>query len=89
MLKIDHLSPKCQAKKMKITVAVKPNSKKELVEQQPDGSYVVRVNVPPVEGRANERVIELLSEHFRLPKSLIALVGGQKSKKKIFSIGSK
>lgn len=75
--------------KMKITVAVKPNSKKELVEQQPDGSYVVRVNAPPIEGRANERVIELLSEHFRLPKSLIALVGGQKSKKKIFSIGSK
>ena len=75
--------------KMKITVAVKPNSKKELVEQMPDGSYMVRVNVPPVDGKANERVIELLSEHFRQPKSLITLASGLKSKKKIFSIGSK
>lgn len=74
---------------MKITVAVKPNSKKELVEELSDGSYVVRVNVPPIEGKANERVIELLSEHFRIPKSLISLVSGQKSKKKIFLIGSK
>lgn len=31
---------------MKISVAVKPNSKKESVEQQPDGSYLVRVNAP-------------------------------------------
>lgn len=74
---------------MKITVAVKPNSKKEKVVQLDDGSYVVRVNKPPVEGKANERVIELLAEHFRQPKSLIALVSGGKSKKKIFSIGSK
>ena len=75
--------------KMKITVAVKPNSKKEIVEELPDGSYLVRVNVPPVDGKANERVIELLSKHFRQPKSLITLTSGPKSKKKIFSIGSK
>jgi len=75
--------------KMKITVVVKPNSKKELVELMPDGTYTVRVNVPPVDGKANQRVIELLSEHFRQPKSLITLLNGPKSKKKIFSIGSK
>lgn len=74
--------------KMKITVAVKPNSKKESVELVSDGSYTVRVNVPPVDGKANERVIELLSKHFKQPKSLITLISGPKSKKKIFSIGS-
>lgn len=74
--------------KMKINVAVKPNSKKELVELMPDGSYTVRVNVPPVDGKANERVIELLSKHFKQPKSLITLLSGPKSKKKIFSVGS-
>lgn len=71
---------------MKITVAVKPNSKKELVEKNSDGSFTVRVNAPPVEGRANDRVVELLTEHFDCAKSKIQLVGGQKSKKKIFSI---
>lgn len=71
---------------MKITVAVKPNSKKEAVEILPDGSYLVRVNAPPVEGAANERVVELLAKHFKRPKSSIALVSGHRSKRKIFEI---
>lgn len=71
---------------MKITVNVKPNSRKEGVEPQPDGSLTVRVNVPPIEGRANIRVIELLSEHFDCPKSRIRLVSGAKAKRKIFEV---
>ena len=72
--------------KMKITVQVKPNSKKESVEISTDGSYVVRVNAPPVEGRANERVLELLAKSLGVPKSKIELVSGLKSKKKIFEV---
>lgn len=71
---------------MKISVQVKPNSKKESVELQADGSYVVRVNAPPIEGKANDRVIELLAKFFKTAKSSIILVGGTKSKKKVFSI---
>lgn len=72
---------------MKITVQVKPNSRKESVEQVSDGSYVVRVNAPPVEGAANLRVVELLAEFFDKPKSSISLVSGHRSKRKIFEIG--
>ena len=68
---------------MKISVQVKPNSKKESVELT-DGVYIVRVNAPPVEGAANERVIELLAEHLDRPKSSIQLVSGHRSKRKIF-----
>jgi hypothetical protein len=71
---------------MKITVAVKPNSKKESVEILPDGSYLVRVNTPPVDGKANERVIKLLSKALKKPKSTIELVSGHRSKRKIFEI---
>lgn len=71
---------------MKIAVTVKPNSKVEKVEQVEEGHYVVRVNVPPVEGKANKRVIELLSDYFKVPKSRIELASGGKSKKKIFKI---
>lgn len=71
---------------MKITVQVKPNSKKESVEQTPDGIYLVRVNVPPIEGKANERVIELLSEHLNIPKSKIVISSGLKGKKKIITL---
>lgn len=71
---------------MKITVQVKPNSKKEMVEMLTDGTYLVRVNAPPVEGKANERVIELLALFFKVSKSRIELVGGHKSKRKVFAV---
>lgn len=71
---------------MKITVQVKTNSKKESVEQQSNGVYVVRVNTPPIEGRANIRTQELLSEYFQIPKTSVQLISGHKSKKKIFQL---
>ncbi|PIU00972.1 MAG: hypothetical protein COT74_00225 [Bdellovibrionales bacterium CG10_big_fil_rev_8_21_14_0_10_45_34] len=71
---------------MKISVSVKTNSKVESVEKQNDGSYIVRVHVPPVDGKANERIRELLSKHFGLPKSSVELVSGVRGKKKIFSL---
>lgn len=70
----------------RISVLVKPNSKKEGVERLDDGSYVVRVNVPPIEGKANQRVSELLSKFFKKPKTGIQLVSGKKSKTKIFEV---
>lgn len=71
---------------MKISVTVKPNSRKEAVEETEPGHFVVRANAPPLEGAANERVIELLAEHFGRPKSRVRLVRGGKSKHKIFEI---
>ena len=71
---------------MKISVAVKPNAKKESVELLGDGSYVVRVNAPPTEGKANKRVIELLAKKLGVSKSSLELVSGHKGKKKTFKI---
>ena len=71
---------------MKIKVQVKPNSKKEGIQAGSDGGLVVRVNAPPVDGKANERVIELLSKHFKKPKSAFILKSGHKGKNKIFEI---
>lgn len=71
---------------MKITVQVKPNSKKESVTLNEDGSYTVRAHAPPVDGKANQRVIELLAEHFEKPKSAIQLVHGSTGKRKLFEI---
>jgi uncharacterized protein (TIGR00251 family) len=71
---------------MKITIQVKPNSRKEGIEELPDGSYLVKVNAPPVEGKANERVVELLSEKLGKSKSSFTLVSGHKSKRKVFEI---
>ena len=70
---IDHLVA------MIITVKVKPGSRKEGIELAND-VIVVRVNAPPVEGRANEALIRLLSKLLDVPKSQIAILGGTTSR---------
>lgn len=72
---------------MKITVRVKPGSKKgPSVEQAADRSFVVYVRELAVEGKANEAVVKILAKHFGVPKSKVRLVVGHKSKIKHFEI---
>ena len=46
----------------------------------------VRVTAPPVEGAANEALIELLAERLKIRKSQIEIVAGQTSQHKMISI---
>ncbi len=71
---------------MKISVRVKPNSKKDAVVAQVDGSYLVSINAPPVEGKANDRLLEVLSEHFGRPKRNITIVRGTRGRHKVVEI---
>ncbi|MCK9265856.1 DUF167 domain-containing protein [bacterium] len=70
---------------MIISVIVKTNTKRTKIEEK-EGVLYVWLDVPPVEGRANKRLIELLSKYYKKPKSLITIKKGLKSKKKIVII---
>ena len=71
---------------MKITVKVKPNSGENLVKKLDNGTYEVKVTVPPENGKANEKVIELLSKELKIAKSRILLIKGETSKIKLFDV---
>lgn len=71
---------------MKISVKVVPYSKKEMVQEVSKENYIVRVNAIPSDGEANDRVVELLSKHFDVPKSKILLLRGHKSRNKVFEL---
>lgn len=73
---------------MKITVFVKPNSKKgPLLEKQPtDDSYIAYINESPIENKVNDRLIKIISKQFKVPKTKIKIAKGQKSKHKIIEI---
>ena len=72
---------------MKIAVTVKPSSKKgPLVAKQDDGDFIVYLREKPHDGEANTALIKLLSDHFKVAKSNIAIVSGQKSHHKIIEI---
>jgi len=67
-------------------VKVKPNSKQQKIEEQPDGSLTVHLKSPPVDGKANEELIKLLSEKFDVPKSYIRIKSGLSSRQKLVEI---
>ncbi len=71
---------------MKFKITVKPNAKKNEVTYSDDGTIIVRVTAPPVEWKANEKVIEVLSDYFNKPKRSIHIISGFKGKKKIIEI---
>ena len=71
---------------MKITVKVKTNSKTERIEKNDSGIYNIWVSAIPEKGRANKRVIEILSDHFKVSKSSINIICGEMSKSKIIEI---
>lgn len=71
---------------MKVLVKVMPRARQEKLQPQADGSIKVWVRVVPEKGRANERVVELLADHFCRPKSQVQLIRGGSSGHKIFEI---
>ncbi|HAJ58855.1 MAG TPA: hypothetical protein DCP31_06010 [Cyanobacteria bacterium UBA8543] len=67
-------------------VKVKPNSKKQTIEELADGSLTVHLKSPPVDGKANQELIELLAKKFDVPKSHIRIKSGLSSKTKLIEI---
>lgn len=65
-----------------LSVKVKPNSKRPTLEQQEDGSWIVHLKSPPVDGKANAELIKVLSDRFKVPKSCITIKSGASSKLK-------
>ncbi len=71
---------------MKISITVKANARKNEVSVKEDGSLLVSVTSPPVEGKANKRVVEVLADYLGKPKSAIDIVSGKTGKHKIVEI---
>ncbi|MFF0491216.1 DUF167 domain-containing protein [Nocardia sp. NPDC004068] len=71
-----------------VRATIKPNSGKgPLVETLDDGTLLLYVRAPAVEGKANRAAVELLAEHFGVAKSRVRLTAGATSRYKRFEIG--
>jgi uncharacterized protein (TIGR00251 family) len=71
---------------MKKSVKVKPNSKKQAIVEEEDGSLTVHLKSPPVDGKANQELIEILAKKFDVPKSNITIQMGLSGRKKLVNI---
>jgi len=52
---------------MKFFVKAKPDSYENKVEKIDDMHFVVETREPPINGRANQAIIRLLGEYFKIP----------------------
>jgi len=67
---------------MKLSLTVHPGAKQEKIIKNDDGSLGVWMYARAHDGQANERLIELLADHFDVAKSRIAIFKGHTSRKK-------
>lgn len=71
---------------MKISVIVHPNAKKPRIEKDLLDTLHIYVNQPPLEGKANNAVIEALVKYFKVKRNQVFLESGHKTKTKVFEI---
>jgi len=71
---------------MFLKIKVSPRGSKNELIKLSDGSYKAKLTASPVDGKANEALIELLSEEFDIAKSKIKIVRGLTNKIKIVEV---
>ena len=73
-------------KQVKLTVRVQPGASKDEVLGFAEGVLRVKVAAPPVRGRANAALLELLSGLLGVSKSRLSIVKGATSRTKVIAI---
>lgn len=71
---------------MIIKVKIHPNSKENKIIKEDDEFLELKIKAPAIENKANKELIDFLSEHFNVSKSLITIKSGEHSKNKTINI---
>ena len=71
-----------------IQVKVKPNSRASVLEQKDDGTWLAQLKSPPVDGKANEELLTLVSKYFECRKSDVSIRAGASGRVKLVRIES-
>ncbi len=71
---------------MLIRVYVTPHAREAGVVRVSEDYFEVRVDERAVGGRANKRLLEILAEHFKVPKSRITILRGTKTRNKTVQV---
>jgi uncharacterized protein len=69
-----------------VLVRVIPRAKRTEIAGERDGALIVRVAAPPVEGAANEALVEFFAKALRVPKRAVQIVSGERGRLKRIAI---
>ena len=69
-----------------LRVKVKPNARTSTLEEQPEGIWLARIKAPPVDGKANAELIELVARRFGCARSAVSIKSGAGGRMKLVKI---
>ena len=70
-----------------LAIRVKPRGKRnEISEVLSDGTIKIQLTAPPVEGKANQALLQFLSATLEVPVSRLEIVAGTHGKDKLVSV---
>ncbi len=73
-------------RRAELAIRVIPRSSREGIDGERDGRTLVRVNAPPVDGRANAAVVRVLAKALGVPKGRVRVIRGERSRDKVVAV---
>ena len=80
------LAVRRDGERVSFMIRVTPRAAANRVGGERDGALLVRVTAPPVEGEANDAVVELLAKALGVPRSAIRVERGAAARTKRVSV---
>jgi uncharacterized protein (TIGR00251 family) len=71
---------------IKLSIRVIPGSFRCEIVGFIEKELKIKLDVPPIEGKANEKCVKFLSKQLGVPKTSISILSGEKSRSKILFI---
>jgi uncharacterized protein len=65
-----------------IDVRVIPRARRTESSGERDGAFVIRLAAPPVDGAANDALVEFLSDTLNVPRRAVRIVSGERGRRK-------
>lgn len=69
-----------------ITVRVVPRASRSAIAGMRDDAWLVRLAAPPVDGAANDELIEVIARALGVPRRSVTIESGERSRRKLVRI---
>lgn len=69
-----------------LQIRVKPRSRVSELSPATDGTWIAKLKSPPVDGKANEELVNLVAEKFHCPKSAVSIKTGSTGRTKLVKV---
>ena len=75
-----------QGENLLLRVKTQPKASKDEFAEVLDNRLKIRITAPPIDGKANQHLIQFLAREFKVSKSQIKLLAGDAAREKRFMI---